>query len=162
MAADFDALPHEERLRCLRKLAAAALSSYDMSEPAEPALINRSENATYRIDDPASGRRWALRVHRESYHTQNAIASELAWLMALRRDGVVTTPVRRGRDRDLRHAPPHVPGRRDRLAFGDRPRGLLYAWIEGCQCPCPDRRAARLAEESEAAEATAASKGRMH
>jgi Ser/Thr protein kinase RdoA (MazF antagonist) len=93
MAVDFDALPHEERLRCLGELAATALTNYDVGTPAEPVLINLSENATYRIEDSVSGRRWALRVHREGYHSKNAIASELAWLQALRNEGVVTTPV---------------------------------------------------------------------
>jgi Ser/Thr protein kinase RdoA (MazF antagonist) len=32
-------------------------------------------------------------VHREGYHSKNAIASELAWLTALREDGAVITPV---------------------------------------------------------------------
>jgi Ser/Thr protein kinase RdoA (MazF antagonist) len=89
----FDAMPHERRLECLRELSASALASYDVGSPEPPVLINLSENATYRIDDPRSGRRWALRVHREGYHSKAAIASELAWLQALRCDGVVTTPV---------------------------------------------------------------------
>jgi len=55
-------------------------------------LINLSENATYRIDDAATGKRYALRVHRDGYHSRAGIASELAWLMALREDGVVITP----------------------------------------------------------------------
>jgi Ser/Thr protein kinase RdoA (MazF antagonist) len=89
----FDSLPHAEKLVCLRQLAASALKSYEVGTPSAPVLINLSENATYRIDDAASGRRWALRVHREGYHSRNAIASELGWLTALRREGVVTTPV---------------------------------------------------------------------
>ena len=36
--------------------------------------------------------RWALRVHREGYHPRAAIASELTWIDALRRDGVAVTP----------------------------------------------------------------------
>ncbi len=90
--ARFDDLPHDEQLVCLAELATAALASYGI-EAAPPALINLSENATYRVEDAASGRRWAMRVHREGYHSRAAIASELAWLQALRRDGVVVTPV---------------------------------------------------------------------
>jgi Ser/Thr protein kinase RdoA (MazF antagonist) len=89
----FDSLPHEKKLECLRELASGVLANYDVGKPDPPVLINLSENATYRIDDPGSGRRWALRVHRDGYHSKNGIASELAWLMALRSDGVVTTPV---------------------------------------------------------------------
>ena len=55
-------------------------------------LWNLSENATYRIEN-ATGRSWALRVHREGYHSKNAIASELAWLMDLRAARVVVTPL---------------------------------------------------------------------
>ena len=88
----FDVLPHSEKLECLRELATNALKLYDVGTASAPVLVNLSENATYLIDDPASGRRWALRVHREGYHSKTAIASELAWLNALRDDGVVTTP----------------------------------------------------------------------
>ena len=42
-------------------------------------LWNLSENATFRIEDAGSGRKWALRVHREGYHSKNAVASELVW-----------------------------------------------------------------------------------
>jgi Ser/Thr protein kinase RdoA (MazF antagonist) len=92
-AAAFADLPHDAQLRCLEELAASALERYEVGRPAPPRLINLSENATYKIEDRGSGRCWALRVHREGYHSQNGIASELAWLQALRRDGVVTTPV---------------------------------------------------------------------
>jgi Ser/Thr protein kinase RdoA (MazF antagonist) len=54
-------------------------------------LVNLSENATYRIDT-ADGKSFALRVHRKGYHDRVAIASELAWLIDLRAEGVVTTP----------------------------------------------------------------------
>ena len=89
----FDALPQAEKLACLRELAEGALAYYDVGAASAPVLLNLSENATYRIDDFSTGRRWALRVHREGYHSKNAIASELAWATALRADGVVTTPV---------------------------------------------------------------------
>ena len=88
----FDALAHDERLRRLHLLAGAALDRYDLPPGAEAHLINLSENATYRVQTPAAGGKWALRVHREGYHSRNAIASELAWLTALRRDGAVVTP----------------------------------------------------------------------
>ena len=65
---------------------------YDLPPGSTAVMINLSENATYRIDDPSSGRHWALRIHREGYHSRNAIASELAWLTALRNDTAVITP----------------------------------------------------------------------
>jgi Ser/Thr protein kinase RdoA (MazF antagonist) len=69
-----------------------ALSLYDLPANAGVRLINLSENATYKVEAP-SGQCWALRVHRPGYQSTNALASELAWLVALRKDGVVSTPV---------------------------------------------------------------------
>jgi Ser/Thr protein kinase RdoA (MazF antagonist) len=89
-----------QKLKELQRIAEAALACYDLPAGATATMINLSENATYRID--ANGQRWALRVHREGYHSKTAIGSELAWLMALRQDGAVTTPVpRKGRNGDL-------------------------------------------------------------
>jgi Ser/Thr protein kinase RdoA (MazF antagonist) len=79
------------QLEALQELAISVLAHYGIAPAAPPRLVNLSENATYRVED---GRRtFALRVHREGYHSRNAIASELAWLQALRRERVVTTPV---------------------------------------------------------------------
>ena len=76
----------------LDRLAAAALEHYDLSPTATATLINVSENWTYRIDDPATGRRAALRVHRPGYHDAGEIESELTWLEALSEEGVIETP----------------------------------------------------------------------
>lgn len=89
---DFEQLPHDEQLRRLQLLAEASLQNFDLPEAASASLINLSENATYKVEDSGAEKRWALRVHREGYHSKNAIASELAWLTALREDGAVTTP----------------------------------------------------------------------
>ena len=82
-----DGLPHNEQLKCLQKLAVAALTHYALPTGTRPRLVSLSENAIYRVDDPSSPRKWALRVHREGYHSRNAIASELDWLTALREAG---------------------------------------------------------------------------
>lgn len=76
----------------LDRLAAAALSHYDLAADATATLINVSENWTFRVDDPVTGRRAALRVHRPGYHDAAEIESELTWLEALRDDAVVETP----------------------------------------------------------------------
>ena len=89
---DFDALAHDEQLGVLAELAESALARWDLPTGARPRLVNLSENATYRVDAP-DGRAWALRIHREGYHSDTAIRSELAWMTALRADGVVATPV---------------------------------------------------------------------
>lgn len=74
------------------QLAAQALSLYDLPHSATVRLISLSENETYQVDAPG-GKRWALRLHRPLYQSGTTLASEIAWLLALRRDGVVATPV---------------------------------------------------------------------
>ena len=122
--AEPDGLTHEELLQRLEKLATAALDRYPLPKGSSVRLINLSENATYRVDAPG-GERWALRVHREGYHSKNAIASELAWLMALRNDGAVITPIPvAGLDGELIQSVAH-PGL-------PRPRHVvLFEWEEG-------------------------------
>jgi Ser/Thr protein kinase RdoA (MazF antagonist) len=74
-----------ERLQVFARAAAA-----DHGMPgADLHLLNVSENATFRADQ--GDQRLVLRVHRTGYHTEEAIRSELAWIDALRRDGVVDT-----------------------------------------------------------------------
>ena len=98
----FDELAPEEQLKRIEKLAKNALSSYDIAGDASLSMVNHSENTTYRVDSPSRARSWALRVHREGYHTKNGIASELAWMKALREDGGVPTPIALpGRDGEL-------------------------------------------------------------
>ncbi len=87
----FDALPLTQQLPILGQVAVRATQNYALPPGLEVVLINLSENATYRVEAP-DGRRWALRVHRAGYHSRVAIASELAWLTALRDNGVVVTP----------------------------------------------------------------------
>jgi Ser/Thr protein kinase RdoA (MazF antagonist) len=88
----FEFLPKLRQLDILLETASAALTKYDLPAGVLLSLVNLSENATYRIE-AADGRRWALRIHRDGYHSHAAITSELSWLRALRGSGVVTTPV---------------------------------------------------------------------
>jgi Ser/Thr protein kinase RdoA (MazF antagonist) len=53
-------------------------------------LLNVSENATFALSD-AGGRELVLRLHRVGYSSLEEIRSELAWMEALRRDGVIET-----------------------------------------------------------------------
>jgi Ser/Thr protein kinase RdoA (MazF antagonist) len=85
-------LSHEELLQQLQILAQRALARYAIPADVSITLINVSENATYRVEGASGRQQWALRVHREGYHSRTAIASELAWLTALRNDGAVATP----------------------------------------------------------------------
>ena len=71
----------------------AALGRYDFSPEANASLINVSENSTFRVDDPRTGRCAALRVSRPDYHSKAAIESELSWMDALRAAAIVEPPV---------------------------------------------------------------------
>jgi Ser/Thr protein kinase RdoA (MazF antagonist) len=75
-------------------LAAAelALEYYDTPPGSSLRLLNLSENATYAVEDTATGGRSILRVHRKNYHRRHEIESELDWLEALRRDSDVVVP----------------------------------------------------------------------
>lgn len=88
----FDTLSHDDQCIALEELANAALVRFPLAAGARAKLINLSENATYAVTGGADGRRYALRIHRDGYHSREAVASELAWVMALRQSGVVITP----------------------------------------------------------------------
>ncbi len=89
----FDKLSYDEQLICLQNIADASLARFALPSGVTARLINLSENATYKLEAPHSRQCWALRVHREGYHSKNAIASELAWAKALRTSGAAITPV---------------------------------------------------------------------
>ncbi|WP_430335016.1 phosphotransferase enzyme family protein [Rhodococcus sp. ACT016] len=74
------------------EVADRALTEYAFSAETRCRMINLSENATYLVEDPASGSGGILRVHREGYHELEAIESELDWLTSLSADGAVYAP----------------------------------------------------------------------
>jgi Ser/Thr protein kinase RdoA (MazF antagonist) len=76
----------------IHELAVAALRRFDLDPNATATLCNVSENHTYRVDDPATGSRFALRIHRPEYRTVAEIESELDWVDALRAEAVVDAP----------------------------------------------------------------------
>lgn len=91
-------LSHDVLLERLHGLANDALVHWPVPEGASARLINVSENATYLVEAP-DGFKSVLRVHRENYHSKNAIECEIAWARALKEDGRVDTPaVIPGRD----------------------------------------------------------------
>jgi Ser/Thr protein kinase RdoA (MazF antagonist) len=66
------------------------LARWMFSPSASVTLLTVSENATFALRDP-DGRELVLRVHRVGYSSAEEIRSELAWMSALRRDGVIET-----------------------------------------------------------------------
>src|SRR5215467_15188120 len=77
----------ERVTRCAQR----ALGAYGCHPATTVRLLNVSENATYLVEDPAAGPS-VLRVHRHGYHTEPAIASDLARMDALRAEAGVRTP----------------------------------------------------------------------
>jgi len=110
-------------------IAAAALRRYDLSPEATATLVNVSENATYRVDDPATGTRAALRVHRPGYRDAGEIESELRWMDALRAEGVVDAPRAIAARDGTRVAAV--------AAEGERRDVVLFEWLDGAM-PSPD------------------------
>ncbi len=142
----FDELTPVEQLKRIEALAGNALAAYDLPADARVARINYSENVTYRVDAPSSDRKWALRVHREGYHTRQGIASELIWIKALRDEAGVPTPIAvAGRDGELIQTAiaEGVPRRR---------HCVLFEWLPGDE---PDENANLLRPFAELGEITA-------
>ncbi|MBC6439955.1 MAG: phosphotransferase [Rhodospirillales bacterium] len=81
----------ETLLAHLQRLAEQSLPLWDLPEGTTATLLNVSENATYRMD-ATDGSKWALRIHREDYHTLDGIQTELDWMHALQHDADVITP----------------------------------------------------------------------
>ncbi|WP_101834928.1 phosphotransferase enzyme family protein [Frankia canadensis] len=96
------------------------VAGYDVGPEPRVSLLHVSENATYQVTDPVGGRRWALRLHRPGYHGLAEIHAELAWVTALRADGVVRTP-------------PVVPTRAGELVATSRAgrHAVLFEWVAG-------------------------------
>ncbi len=114
-------------LRGYDPFARAALEPYGFPPDAQISLLSLSENATYLITDAVAGRTAVLRVHRTGYHPPGAVASELAWLQALRGDeGLLTPAVYRSLD-----------GRAVvEVAIGALTRQtVLFEWLPGAEPP---------------------------
>jgi Ser/Thr protein kinase RdoA (MazF antagonist) len=108
------------------QLAERALKLYDLPRNSSVRLISLSENEIYKVE-AASGRRWALRLQRRGYQSMNSLASEIAWLVALRKDGVVATPVPVAGLNGEWIQRVHHP------SAGGRRNVVLFEWENGCQ-----------------------------
>ncbi len=110
---------HRAEAAAVQGLAAWGLRDASLS------LLHLSENATFLVASDGRPAR-VLRVHRTGYHDDAEIASELAWMDALRRHAGVRTPA----------AIPAVDGRRV-VALANGPSGatrwaVLFEHVEGC------------------------------
>ncbi|MBT6728889.1 MAG: phosphotransferase [Deltaproteobacteria bacterium] len=82
----------DQLIETLRQGVIGLLDKWGLDPQTNVELLTISENATFRAEEPDSGRQIVLRVHRPGYHTQQEIESELDWIVALREEGIVETP----------------------------------------------------------------------
>ena len=106
----------------LEAAANAALPLWDLPPGARARLINISENAVFLVT-LRSGWKAVLRLHRAAYQTCNAIASELAWMSALR-------------DANIAMVPAALPGKNGKpvqtARFGDASRYfVMFEFVDG-------------------------------
>ena len=73
----------------LKFMVAQNLRRWGVPPAAHVRLLNLSENATFALE--GDGADLILRVHRVGYSSAEEIRSELAWIVALRKDGVIET-----------------------------------------------------------------------
>jgi Ser/Thr protein kinase RdoA (MazF antagonist) len=112
----------------LETVARRALAAYSVDRASELTLLNISENATFAVDDAATGQRTVLRIHRLGYHNRAEIQSELIWQDQLREQAGVRTP----------HIVPTATG--ERLLELDEGRSeprhvVMFEWLEGAEPP---------------------------
>lgn len=106
----------------LSQLASTALRSWG-KEAKDIRLVKMRENAVFKVVD-SRGDVFAIRVHREGYHSDDALRSELQWIAALRESGVDVPTVVAAEDGSLMvtASGPGVEGAR---------RIDLFEWIDG-------------------------------
>ncbi len=120
----YDAIFLERLERIIRN----GLPAWSLPAETEISLLNLSENATWLLREPQSGRRRVLRMHRPGYHADDEIRSELAWIGALSASGAFETPLpMAGRNRELLQALPDDAGVR---------QAVLFEHVEGVE-PAP-------------------------
>ncbi|MGI9284604.1 MAG: phosphotransferase enzyme family protein [Pseudomonadales bacterium] len=120
---DFYDLPLLKQEEQLLKLARTALDAWGLE--GDLSLIKHRENAVYSLLT-SNGKRFALRVHRANYHSDDALRAELEWINALREYGI--------------GAPEVIPTRSGEFftrassdAIGDPRQVDLLAWVAGEQ-----------------------------
>ncbi len=115
----------------LEPVARRALAEFGLAADCGLSLINVSENATYAVQDPDTGERTVLRLHRRGYHDRPAIESELAWIDAIRTDTALRTPT----------VLPAPDGRRV-VALTDGPgpprHAVRFEWLPGVEPSAQD------------------------
>lgn len=120
---DFYDRSPQQQVTLLEALARQALPQWGI-EAAEIRLLKYRENAVFTIADSATGKRYAMRIHRFGYHSDVELRSELQWMSALNEAGI--------------HTPPVVPTRQGQLFVIAQAQGVpeprqidLLGWVAG-------------------------------
>lgn len=109
-------------LASLEQLASEALLRYPVEFHGQLSLLCRSENATFLVRGNG-GKRFALRLHRGDYHQRDEIESELAWLDALRENGITVPEAICAADNQRVQTLP--------VSATENRHVVLFRWIEG-------------------------------
>lgn len=88
---DFYSQTPSEQTECYKVLAHEALTRWQI-EDATLELLKQRENAVFSVTT-TDGNKYALRIHRAGYHSDDALRSELEWMNALDKYGVHTPGV---------------------------------------------------------------------
>jgi Ser/Thr protein kinase RdoA (MazF antagonist) len=116
--------PRDHQIEYFRKLALDSLSRWEI-EASQIELIKYRENAVFRVDTKDE-RRFALRVHRQGYHADAALSSELHWINALSEYGIEVPEIIPTINKDL-YTLVHSKE-------NSKPYQIdLFAWIDGTQ-----------------------------
>ena len=86
MTTDFYQLDDAGQAAAMQVLADAALAQWGL-QGSELELIKYRENGAFKVLTP-QGQRYALRIHRHAYHSDEELTSELQWLAALEAEGI--------------------------------------------------------------------------
>ena len=119
---DFYQLSEQAQAEAMGELATAALPLWGL-EGSELSLIKYRENGVFKGISPGGGR-FALRIHRHGYHSDDELRSELQWMSALDEFGVAVPQLR-----------PALDGALFRLvsaAAVPEPRQVdIFEWVDG-------------------------------
>lgn len=86
MTAEFYQLDDAGQAAAMQVLADAALAQWGL-QGSQLELIKYRENGVFKVLTP-QGQRYALRIHRHAYHSDDELRSELQWLSALKVEGI--------------------------------------------------------------------------
>lgn len=103
----------------------AAVRLYPIGEDSVAELVRYGENTTYRVSD--CGRVIALRLARPGYQSRASIESEIAWMAALRADGIDTPEAVAGRNGEF--------VQEVALPDGETRHVVAFEWVAGDPLP---------------------------